>query len=56
MTSALVIKLVLPLGLLALCAALCSSFRAHQKPHFNARQQQMIDSLKTANVSGKDLH
>lgn len=56
MTTALVLKVVLPLLLLALFAVLCENHRRQsQPPHFNARQQQMIDSLKTANTAEKDL-
>lgn len=60
MTTALVIKIVLPLSLLALFAVLYKAFEPHPAlapgpPHFNARQQQMINSLQTAHDSGRDL-
>lgn len=54
MPAALVIKIVLPLSLLALFGALYAAFRADPgPPHLNARQQQMIESLKTMNVRDK---
>lgn len=56
MTTALVIKIVLPLSLLALFGVLYKTFDAHPAPpHFNARQSEMLDSLKTARDPGKDL-
>lgn len=48
-TTALVIKIVLPLSLLALFGVLYKTFETHPAPRqFNARQQRMIDSLKSA--------
>lgn len=55
-TTALVIKIVLPLSLLALFGLLYKTFEAHPGPrHFNARQQQMIDSMKTVAPLDKEL-
>jgi hypothetical protein len=55
-TTAIVIKIVLPLSLLALFGILYKTFEPHPgPPHFNARQQQGINSLQTARDSGKDL-
>lgn len=54
MTTALVIKIVLPLSLAALFGGLYAALRSHPgPPHLDARQQQMINSLRTANVTDK---
>lgn len=55
MTTAVLIKIVLPLSLLAAFAALYAVFDARpSQPHFNARQAAAIDSLRTVNTQ-KDL-
>ena len=53
MTTALVIKIVLPLSLLAALSALYATYKPKPTPpHWNARQQAMINSLRTARVKG----
>lgn len=54
MTTAVLIKLIVPLTLLAALGALAAFYPREPRPQqFNTRQQQMIDSLRTARVKEK---
>lgn len=54
MNTALVIKIVIPLSLLALSALWFSSESRRPPQHLNQRQAAMIQSLHTAAPTGKE--
>jgi membrane protein implicated in regulation of membrane protease activity len=54
MSTALVIKIVLPLSLLALAVLWFSAHSSRPPRHLNQRQAAMIDSLHTAVPTGKE--